>query len=316
MSQLSAKYIWMDGKMIPWASANVHVMAHGLHYGSSVFEGIRAYATEQGPVIFRLRDHIQRLFASARIHRIEMPWSMEAVEAACRGLVQANDLASAYIRPVVFRGMGSLSVKGHGCPIHMAIAAFKWGAYLGEEGLEKGVDVGVASWARAAPNTFPAMAKAGGNYLNSQLIAREAERHGYDEGIALDHQGQVSEGSGENLFLVQGGRLHTPPTGCAILPGLTRDTIIRLAKKEGIEVREERLPREALYIADELFFTGTAAEVTPIRSVDGLQIGEGRRGPITAALQSAFFGLFDGRTEDEWGWLDPVATKPAVRLTA
>ncbi len=309
-----SKYIWFDGELVPWANATVHVLSHGLHYGSSIFEGIRAYATEgQGPVVFRLREHIERFLDSAKIHRMDVAFGRKEIEEACRAVVRQNRLDSAYIRPIIFRGMGDLSLTGSKGPIHVAIAAFEWGAYLGEEALARGVDTCVSSWTRAAPNTFPAMAKAGGNYLSSQLIGSEAARHGYAEGIALDHNGLVSEGSGENIFLVKKGRLVTPPLSSAILPGITRDTVITLAQWMGIEVKEERLPREALYIADELFFTGTAAEISPIRSVDGIQVGEGRRGPLTQRLQDAFFGLFSGRTRDEWGWLDPVSM-PALAV--
>lgn len=306
MATPQSKLIWFDGQIVPWEKATVHVMAHGLHYGSSVFEGIRAYATHRGPAIFRLRDHMERLLDSARIHRMPVGCGLETLEEACRSVIRANGLGAAYVRPIIFRGPGTLSLKGQGCPIQVAIAAFEWGAYLGDDGLARGVDVGVSSWSRAAPNTFPAMAKAGGNYLSSQLVAQEASRHGYAEGIALDHQGLVSEGSGENVFLVRRGRLHTPPLSSAILPGITRDTVITLARERGLEVIEERIPREALYLADEIFFTGTAAEITPVRSVDGLTVGDGRRGPITEDLQTTFFGLFDGRTEDQWGWLDFV----------
>jgi branched-chain amino acid aminotransferase len=306
MSLAHGKTIWFDGELRPWEEATVHVMAHGLHYGSSVFEGIRAYATEAGPVIFRLRDHIQRLFDSARVHRMVPSYGADIIEAACRDVVSENGLGSAYIRPVVFRGLGGLGLAAADNPVQVAVAAFEWGAYLGEAALAGGVDAGVSSWTRVPPNTLPALAKAGGNYLSSQLIAEEARRHGYAEGIALDHEGLVAEGSGENVFVVREGRLHTPTRSASILPGLTRDTVITLARARGWEVIEERMPRELLYLADEIFFTGTAAEITPVRSIDGLQVGAGGRGPVTEALQAAFFGLFDGTTEDRWGWLDPV----------
>ncbi|MEO1230684.1 MAG: branched-chain amino acid transaminase [Myxococcota bacterium] len=311
-----AKTIWFDGEYIPWGDANVHITAHALHYGSSVFEGIRAYETPDGPAIFRLSDHIDRLFDSAKIHRIAIPFTPEQVEEACRGIIVENGLASAYLRPLVFRGAESLGVTGADCPIQIAVIAFEWGAYLGEAGLTAGVDVGVSSWSRAAPNTFPAMAKAGGNYLSSQLVANEARRHGYAEGVALDHQGYVSEGSGENIFLVKKGKLFTPPVSAAILPGLTRDTVITLARERGYSVTEDRIPREALYVADEVFFTGTAAEITPVRSVDGIPIGAHRRGAITEQIQNDFFGLFDGRTADRWGWLDRVRAARPVAMTA
>ena len=306
---LKSRFIWFNGEMIPWEQATVHVLTHALHYGSSVFEGLRAYDTATGPAIFRLRDHTRRLVGSARIHRLEPAYTEDEIDAACREVVRANGLQSAYIRPLIFRGLGDLALMKTSCPIDMAIAAFEWGAYLGQEAIDLGIDVCVSSWHRPAPNTFPSMAKAGGNYLSSQLIGGEANRHGYAEGIALDHNNHVSEGSGENIFLVRGGVLYTPPIWSSILPGLTRDSIIVMAKDLGYEVREEPIPREALYVADELFFTGTAAEVTPIRSVDGLTVGEGRRGPITTILQRMFFDIVGGRAEDRWGWLDHV-TEP------
>ncbi len=314
MAIKQSKYIWFDGKLVPWQEATVHVLAHGLHYGSSIFEGIRAYTTsDQDTVVFRLTEHIERFFDSAKIHRMAVSWRQEHIVEACRDILRKNLLSSAYIRPVIFRGMGDLSLTGSKGPVHVAIAAFEWGAYLGEDALAHGVDACISSWTRAAPNTFPAMAKAGGNYLSSQLIGSEAARHGYAEGIALDHNGLVSEGSGENIFIIKKGRIITPPLSSAILPGITRDTVMTLARTMDLEVKEERLPREALYIADEAFFTGTAAEISPIRSIDGIQIGEGRRGPITHQLQDAFFGLFNGRTADQWGWLDRVSA-PALAV--
>jgi len=303
-----SKYIWFDGKLVPWADANVHILTHGLHYGSSVFEGIRSYATDGGnPVIFRLGDHIERFFDSAKIHRMEMCFDRSTIEEACRTVIRQNRLTSAYLRPITFRGMGDLSLTKTQAPIHVAIAAFEWGAYLGEDALVNGIDACVSSWTRSPPNTFPALAKAGGNYLSSQLIGTEAIRHGYAEGIALDHNGLISEGSGENIFVVKNGRLITPPRSSAILPGITRDTVLTLAQAHGLTLKEEPLPREALYLADEAFFTGTAAEISPIRSVDGIKIGAGTRGPITHRLQQAFFGLFSGITNDEWGWLDQIS---------
>nr|WP_276522201.1 branched-chain amino acid transaminase [Kallotenue papyrolyticum] len=300
------EYIWFNGELVPWDKATLHVLAHVVHYGSSVFEGIRCYATPGGPAIFRLKEHTRRLFNSAKIYRMTIPFSEEQINRACHEVVSANNLRSAYLRPVVFRGYGSLGVDPRGCPVEVAVAALDWGKYLGDEALEQGVDVGVSSWTRIAPNTLPAMAKAGANYMNSQLIKLEAAQHGYSEGIALDINGYVSEGSGENIFLVRDGKLITPPLVASVLPGITRDTIITLAREEGIPVIEERIPREALYLADELFFTGTAAEITPIRSVDGIQVGAGRRGPITERLQQAFFGVINGEREDRWGWLDRV----------
>ena len=300
------KYIWFNGELVPWEKATVHVMTHALHYGSSVFEGIRCYDTPKGPAIFRLTPHIRRLFDSAKIYRMDIPYSRAEISEACMAVIRENGLKSAYLRPLVWRGYGEIGVFPLKNPVEVMVAAIQWGAYLGAEALEKGVDVAVSSWTRVAPNTLPATAKAGGNYLSSQLIVMEAQRHGYAEGIALDVTGNLSEGSGENLFVIRDGVLFTPPITAAILPGITRDAVMTLARHLGYEVREQPLPREALYIADELFFTGTAAEVSPIRSVDGITIGEGRRGPITTAIQKAFFGLFSGETEDRWGWLEYV----------
>jgi branched-chain amino acid aminotransferase len=302
-----SKYIWFNGEMVPWEKATVHVMTHALHYGSSVFEGIRAYETPQGAAIFRLREHIRRLFDSCRIYRMDPPFTPDQVFEACRAVVRENGLQNAYIRPLVWRGYGEMGLNPLRSPVEVMVAAMEWGAYLGAEGLEHGVDVHVSSWQRVAPNTLPAMAKAGGNYLSSQLIVMEAARNGYAEGIALDVHGWLSEGSGENLVLIRDGIIYTPPVTAALLPGITRDAVITLAQQLGYQVREQNLPREMLYLADELFFTGTAAEVTPIRSVDKLPVGSGKRGPITTAIQKAFFGLFSGETEDRWGWLTPAA---------
>ncbi|HSD73740.1 MAG TPA: branched-chain amino acid transaminase [Steroidobacteraceae bacterium] len=300
--------IWFNGKLIPWEKATVHVLTHALHYGSSVFEGIRAYETPKGVCIFRLTDHTRRLFDSARIYRIDIPYTEEQINAACKAVVAVNGLSKgAYLRPLVFRGYGEIGVTPKvDPPTEVAIAAMEWGAYLGAEGLENGVDVCVSSWQRVAPNTIPALAKAGGNYLSSQLIGLEARRLGFAEGIGLSPDGLVSEGAGENLFLIRDGVIHTPSIAASILGGLTRDTVIRLARERGLEVRETSIPREMLYLADELFFTGTAAEITPVRSVDRIKIGIGKRGPITESLQKAFFGLFEGRTPDKWGWLEYV----------
>jgi branched-chain amino acid aminotransferase len=300
------KYIWFNGELVPWEKATVHVMTHALHYGSSVFEGIRCYSTPRGPAVFRLAPHTRRLYDSAKIYRMEIPYSAAEISAACKAVVRENELKSAYLRPLVWRGYGAIGVFPLKNPVEVMVAAIEWGAYLGAEALENGVDVAVSSWQRVAPNTLPAMAKAGGNYLSSQLIVMEAVQHGYAEGIALDVSGNLSEGSGENLFVIRDGVIFTPPFTAAILPGITRDAVTTLARGLGYEVREQNLPREALYLADELFFTGTAAEVTPIRSVDGLTIGIGKRGPITTAIQQAFFGLFSGETEDRWGWLEYV----------
>ncbi|HEX8848122.1 MAG TPA: branched-chain amino acid transaminase [Gemmatimonadaceae bacterium] len=295
--------LWFNGRLVPWASATVHVMTHALHYGSSVFEGIRCYDTARGPALFRAADHIRRLRDSARLYRMELPQDDAALLDACRDVVRENHLRSAYLRPLVWRGVGPLSLSAVRHPVELMIAALPWGSYLGDASLEAGVDVGISSWTRPAPNTLPTGAKAGGNYVSSQLIAMEAERLGFGEGIALDTSGTVSEGSGENIFLVRDGVLVTPPAASSILPGLTRDTILALAREAGIAVREERVPREALYAADEVFFTGTAAEVTPVRSVDGLRIGRGKRGPVTTVLQRAYFATVRGEREDTRGWL-------------
>lgn len=311
-------YIWFNGKLVPWEKATVHVLAHALHYGSSVFEGVRAYATPNGVAIFRLRDHTRRLFDSAKIYRMQIPFLAEQVSAACRETVAVNSLGKgAYIRPIVFRGYGEIGVAPKiEPPIDVAIAAWEWGKYLGHESEAEGVDVCVSSWQRVAPNTLPAMAKAGGNYLSSQLISLEAKRLGFAEGIGLATDGTVSEGAGENLFIVKDGVLLTPGLVHAGLGGITRDTVMRLARDRGLEVRESAVPRELLYLADELFFTGTAVEVTPIRSVDRIPVGSGKRGPITEKIQQAFFGLFDGRTQDKWDWLDYVDMQSKPRVVA
>jgi branched-chain amino acid aminotransferase len=311
-------YIWFNGKLVPWEKACVHVLAHALHYGSSVFEGVRAYETPQGVAIFRLQDHTRRLFDSAKIYRIQLPFLPEQVNDACRQVIAVNDLArGAYIRPIAFRGYGEIGVAPKiDPPVEVAIAAWEWGKYLGAEGQESGVDVCVSSWQRVAPNTLPALAKAGGNYLSSQLISLEAKRLGFAEGIGLAPDGTVSEGAGENLFVVKDGILLTPGLAHSALAGITRDTVMKLARELGIEVRESSVPRELLYLADELFFTGTAAEVTPIRSVDRITIGAGRRGPITERLQQAFFGLFSGATPDRWRWLDYVDMQAKPRAAA
>ena len=305
MSQ-TTKYIWFNGEMVEWDRAQVHVMTHALHYGSSVFEGIRAYDTPNGTAIFRLKEHIQRLFDSAKIYWMEMPFDKAAIEQACCDIVTKNGMKSAYLRPLAFIGNVGLGVLPKSDKVEVMIGALPWGAYLGDDALANGVDVMVSSWSRLAPNTIPTGAKAGGNYLSSQLIAREARRNGYVEGIALDTNGYISEGSGENLFIIKNGVLYTSPATSGILPGITRDTIMTLARELGYTIREESLQREALYLADEIFMCGTAAEITPVSSVDRMQIGEGRRGPITEAIQKAFFGLFNGETADKWGWLTPV----------
>jgi branched-chain amino acid aminotransferase len=301
-----SKFIWFNGAMVPWEQATVHVMTHAMHYGSSVFEGIRSYDTPKGPAIFRLGLHTRRLFDSAKIYRMEIKYTADEIMAACKATVRENGLKNAYIRPLVWRGYGELGVFPMRAPVEVMVAAMEWGAYLGTDGLENGVDVQVSSWNRAAPNTLPALSKAGGNYLNSQLIVMEAVRNGYVEGIALDTNGYLSEGSGENLFVIRDNIIYTPPATAALLPGITRDATMTIARHHGYEVREQNLPREILYLADEIFFTGTAAEITPVRSVDKQVIGAGKRGPITAAIQKTFFGLFSGETEDRWGWVDYV----------
>lgn len=316
---MNTALIWHNGQLKPWNEATCHVSTHALHYGSSVFEGERVYATPNGPAYFRLAEHTARLFESAAVYDIEIGYTPAQINAACHELIRANDMRSAYVRPIVFRGAGGLGVLPKGdAPVDVAIMALNWGAYLGDA-VEKGADVCVSSWNRPAPNTVPSWAKAGGNYLSSQLIAAEARRGGYDEGIALGYNGLLSEGAGENLFLVRKGQLLTPPTSAGILAGITRDSVMTLAAELGLSVVERDLPREALYSADEIFMTGTAAEITPVRSVDRKLIGGGTPGPITRALQQAFFGLFDGRTQDRWGWLEYVtedSTGEAVAASA
>ncbi|MCR5084829.1 MAG: branched-chain amino acid transaminase [Succinivibrionaceae bacterium] len=309
MNNQPTKYIWFDGKMVPWEQATVHVTCHALHYGSAVFEGIRAYDTASGPQVFRLKEHIDRLFNSAKIYRFPIPFTKQEVMDACCKVITDNGLPSGYIRPLVFIGPVGLGVRfPAGTKAQVMVCALPWGAYLGEEGLQKGVDVCVSSWHRLHPNTIPTEAKAAGNYLSSILIANECAQNGYTEAIALDTNGYVSEGSGENVFVVKDNVLYTAPYTCGLLPGITRHSIITLAREVlGLEVREQLIPREMVYMADELFFTGTAAEITPIASVDGIEVGPGHRGPITERLQSVFFDVVKGKVEDKWGWLTPVA---------
>src|SRR5918993_39043 len=298
-------FIWHNGAVKPWADATVHVMAHGLHYGSSVFEGIRSYETPNGPKIFRLTDHLKRLYASAKIYDMGIPYALDQLVQASRDVVEANKLTKAYLRPIAYRGLGGFGLSAD-TPVDVSVASWEMGPYLGAGVLEAGIDACVSSWQRFAPNTIPAGAKAGGNYLSGQLIAREARRLGFGEGIALASTGLLSEGAGENLFLVFDGALHTTPVSAALLNGLTRNTIITLAQDNGIDVVERDIPREYLYLCDELFMCGTAAEITPIRSVDGRQVGTGRAGPLTRRMQELFFGLFSGATPDRYGWLEPV----------
>jgi branched-chain amino acid aminotransferase len=300
--------IWHNGKFIAWHDAKIHVLSHVTSYGSSVFEGVRCYATASGPAIFRAKEHMRRLHDSAKIYRMELPYSIDELTNAMLELVRVNKLDSCYFRPLVLRGYGNVGVMPtKDNPIETYIACWHWGKYLGEDGINNGIDACISSWTRMAPNTLPALAKAGANYMNSQLVRMEAAANGYAEGIALDSSGYVSEGSGENLFLVRDGKIITPPLGASVLPGITRDTILQLAQSLGIPVAESLIPREALYIADELFFCGTAVEVTPIRSVDRIEIGKGKRGPITEKLQREFFAIVEGRTPDRFGWLTPVA---------
>jgi len=299
--------IWCDGKFVEWADATCHVLSHVIHYGSSVFEGLRCYETKQGAAVFRLRDHVNRLYDSAKIYRMEIPYTKKEFEEAILETVRVNSLKSCYIRPFVFRGLGSMGVNPLQCPVKCVIAAWLWGKYLGEESIEKGVSVRISSWHRPAPNTFPALAKAGGNYLNSQLIKVEAVNDGFDEGIALDHYGFVSEGSGENVFLVRNGVIYTPPSSSSILPGITRHCVFTLARTFGIRIHQQVIPREALYVADEVFFSGTAAEITPVTRIDNIVIGDGRIGPITRRVQSAFFEIVEGKVPDTHGWFTPVS---------
>lgn len=295
--------IWFNGKFVDWKEANIHVLSHVVHYGSSVFEGIRCYNTKQGPAIFRLEEHVARLYNSAKIYRMDIPYSQDEFREAILETVKINGLKACYIRPLVFRGYAELGVYPLNCPVESVIAAWAWGKYLGEEALELGVDVGVSSWRRMAPDTMPNLAKAGSNYMNSQLAKMESLFNGYHEAIMLDYGGMVSEGSGENIFLVKEGILYTPPLSSSLLNGITRDSIITLARDMDLEVVEQQIPREMLYLADELFLTGTAAEVTPIRSVDQITIGDGVRGQLTKKLQDSFFEILEGNTEDRHGWL-------------
>src|SRR6185503_2383757 len=298
--------IWMNGKLVEWKDATIHVASHVIHYGSSVFEGARCYATPKGSACFRLDAHMRRLQLSAKIYRMEYALDLAGWQDAVLDTIRANQMKSCYIRPILYRGYESLGVNPFTCPVDAAIMLWDWGAYLGKEALAEGCDVQIASWSRMAPNTLPAMAKSAANYANSALIKMEAITDGYSEGIALDVNGNVSEGSGENIFIVRDGIVHTPPLGSSILGGITRDSVITLARDLGYTVAESIIPREALYTADELFFVGTAAEVTPIRSVDKIQVGSGRRGPITEALQRAFFAVINGEVADTHGWLTYV----------
>lgn len=312
------KLLWHNGELVPWDDAKVHVGTHVLHYGSSVFEGIRCYKTERGSAVFRLPEHARRLYDSAKIYRMDTGYSVQELADACLETIRANEMEHCYIRPIVFRGYHSLGVNPLPCPVETWVMVWQWGAYLGEEALENGVDVKVSTWNRMAPNTMPFMAKAGSNYMSSALIKMEALEEGYSEAIALTPDGYVSEGSGENLFVVRNDVVFTPPLSSSILPGITRDSVITLARDLGYEVRQtQQLPRESLYIADEVFFSGTAAEITPVRSIDRITVGEGKRGPITEQLQRHFFDIVHGKAEDPYGWLTPVyETEPSTTETA
>ncbi|MFH1380269.1 MAG: branched-chain amino acid transaminase [bacterium] len=295
--------IWFDGKLIPWHDAKIHVLSHVIHYGSSVFESMRCYATSKGPAIFRMHAHIDRLYDSAKIYRMAIPFTKKEFAEATINLVKANKLQTCYVRPIVLRGYGSLGVNPLKNPLHCVIAAWEWGEYLGEGTHEKGVSVKISSWHRPAPNTFPALAKAGGNYLNSQLINMEASYDGFDEGIALDSNGLVSEGSGENIFMVRNGVIYTPPTSSSILAGIARHSVFVIARQLKIRVEQHTMPRESLYIADEVFFTGTAAEITPVVEIDNIKIGDGKRGKITTKIQHEFLQIVQGKKKDPNNWL-------------
>ena len=312
MSMAKTEWIWMNGKLVRWDDATIHVMSHVVHYGSSVFEGIRCYRTPEGPAAFRLHDHVRRLFNSARIYRMPLAITQAEVEDAIRSVIEHNNLEECYIRPVVYRGYKVLGLDPRPCPVELAIAVWPWGRYLGEDSTA-GVDIRVSSWRRLAPDTLPSMAKAGANYMSSQLIKMDALEDGYAEAVGLDADGFVSEGSGENIFLVLDGALYTPPWDSAVLVGITRDSVMSIARDLGVRVEERRIPREMLYIADEIFLTGTAAEITAVRSVDHVRVGYTAPGPITSQIQRVFEDVVHGRVEDRRGWLDHVrAPRPAV----
>jgi branched-chain amino acid aminotransferase len=295
--------VWMNGKFVPWKEANIHLASHVIHYGSSIFEGLRAYEVPQGTAVFRLTDHTVRLFNSAKIYRMEIPFSRDEINVAALETIRTNKLKACYVRPIVYRGYNTLGVDPFPNPVDCAILVWEWGNYLGKEALENGVDVKISSWWRMAPNTFPALAKCGANYMNSQLIKMEALLDGYVEGIALNIRGHISEGSGENIFVVKDGKVYTPPLSSSVLPGITRDTVITLIREMDVSLIEDTIPREMLYIADEVFFTGSAAEVTPIRSIDKIVIGAGKCGPLTKKIQEGFFAYLNGDREDTYNWL-------------
>ncbi len=303
--EISGK-IWMDGKIIDWKDAQIHVMSHVVHYGTSVFEGIRSYEIDGKPAVFRLEEHVKRLFNSAKIYKMPMPYTEEEVCEAIKEVIKVNNYTDCYIRPIAYRGYKELGVSPLNCPVSLTIGAWEWGAYLGEEGLANGVNIGVSSWRKPAVSTFPNIAKAGANYMLSQLANMEAQDNGYDEALLLDVNGLVAEGSGENVFIIKDGVIYTPTLSSSLLEGITRDSVMKIAEDLGYEILVQPLPRDLLYIADEIFFTGTAAEVTPIRSMDHRIIGEGKRGPVTEKIQSTFFKIIKGEIEDKYGWFTIV----------
>ncbi len=313
MSFTGTGKVWMNGSLVDWADAKIHIASHVVHYGSGVFEGARCYDSPKGSACFRLDAHMRRLYDSAKIYRMEPKVDRAALTSAVLDTIRANEFKACYIRPIIYRGYNALSVNPLPNPVEIAILTWEWGAYLGADALEKGVDVRISSWSRMAPNTFPALAKTAANYANSGLIKMEAIGDGYSEGIALDTFGYLSEGSGQNLFLVRDNVVYTPPLTASVLPGITRDSVITLARELGFRVREEMLPRELIYIADEAFFAGTAVEITPIRSVDKITIGNGKRGPITEAVQRTFFDIIRGDVPDTHGWLTYVQPGAAAR---
>jgi len=311
MSFTGAGKVWMNGALVDWADAKIHIASHVIHYGSAVFEGARCYRTPRGSACFRLADHARRLVDSARIYRLDYRFGRAELEEAILETIRANSLKACYIRPIIYRGYEALGINPLPCPVDGAILVWEWGAYLGAEAAEKGVDVRVSSWTRTAPNTFPALAKSSAHYASSQLIKVEALLDGFSEGIALDTGGYVSEGSGQNIFLVRDRTLYTPPLSASILPGITRDSVIAIARELGYRVREEPVPREMLYIADEVFLVGTAVEIAPVRSIDRIQVADGRRGPITTEIQRTFFGIISGELPDRHGWLTYVYDQEA-----
>lgn len=307
--------IWMNGTLVDWADAKIHVASHVIHYGSGVFEGIRCYDTPRGSACLRLTPHLRRLCDSAKIYRMPLAFGVADLEAAALDTVRANGFKACYIRPIVYRGYGALGVNPMTCPVDVAIMVWEWGAYLGSQALDQGVDVCISSWTRIAPNTLPTQAKSSANYANAQLIRMEADANGYSEGLALDVFGYVSEGSGENVFVVRNGVLHTPPLGGSILPGITRDSVITIARGLGYRVEETFIPREMLYVADEIFLVGTAVEITPVRSVDKIPVGQGRKGPLTDAIQRRFLQIISGEAPDTDGWLTFVHPEEAAATT-